>query len=110
MSQVRTAIERAAKELGLSPDDLMAQGLRCTLERQLREVQAQIFQITGSYGVSGVEDMEARYRQGTLEEATSWRDLQRLDHLEYKEERLARLLETATRGVRLPYADSGAMQ
>jgi len=53
-----------------------------------------IFQITGSYGVSGVEEMEARYRQGTLEEATSWRDLQRLDHLEYKQERLARLLKT----------------
>jgi len=40
-----------------------------------------------------VEEMEARYRQDTLEEATSWRDLQRLDHLEYKQERLVRLLE-----------------
>jgi len=93
MSQVQTVIETAAKELGLSQDDLMEQGLRRFLERQLRDVQAQIFEITGSYGVSGVEEMEARYRQDTLEEATSWRDLQRLDHLEYKQERLVRLLE-----------------
>jgi hypothetical protein len=93
MSQVQIVIETAAKELGLSQDDLMEQGLRRFLERQLRDVQAQIFEITGSYGVSGVEEMEARYRQDTLEEATSWRDLQRLDHLEYKQERLVRLLE-----------------
>jgi len=37
--------------------------------------------------------MEARYRDGTLEEADSWRDLQRLDHLEYTRDRLVQLLE-----------------
>lgn len=37
--------------------------------------------------------MEARYREGTLEEADSWRDLQRLDHLEYKRDRLLQFLE-----------------
>ena len=94
MPQIQTLIKTAAEELGLSQEDLIAQGLRRFLERQLHEVQAQIFQITGYYGVSDVEEMEAQYRQGTLEEATSWRDLQRLDHLEYKQERLARLLKT----------------
>jgi hypothetical protein len=38
--------------------------------------------------------MEARYREGTLEEADTWRDLQRLDRLEYQIEQLQRLLET----------------
>jgi hypothetical protein len=93
MSQVQTAIEAAAQELGLSQEDLIRQGVRHFLEHQLRDVQARIFELIGTYGVSGVEEMEERYRQGTLEEATSWRDLQRLDHLEYKQERLARLLE-----------------
>jgi hypothetical protein len=94
MLQVQMVIKTAAEELGLSQDDLMMQGLRQFLERQLREVQAQIFQITGSYGVTGVEEMEARYRSGVLEEANSWRDLQRLDHLEYKRDRLLRLIES----------------
>jgi hypothetical protein len=40
--------------------------------------------------------MEGRYREGTLEEADSWRDLQRLDHLEYKRDCLLQLLETVT--------------
>jgi hypothetical protein len=40
--------------------------------------------------------MEARYRDGTLDEADSWRDLQRLDHLEYKRDSLLQLFETVT--------------
>ena len=64
--QVRTVLETAAEELHIPPDDLVVRGLRSFLERQFREVQAEIFRITGHYGVSGVEDMEARYRNGTL--------------------------------------------
>jgi len=94
MLQLQTVIKTTAEELGLSQDDLMVQGLRQFLERQLREVQAQIFQITGSYGVTGVGEMEDRYRYGDLDEASSWRDLQRLDHLEYKRDRLLRLLKS----------------
>ena len=72
---------------------MLKQGLRTFLERQFREVKAEIFQITSRYGVSGVEEMEARYRDSTLEEADTWRDLQPLDHLEYKRDRLLKLLE-----------------
>ncbi len=38
--------------------------------------------------------MEERYRSDILKEASSWRDLQSLDHLEYKQDRLLRLLES----------------
>ena len=91
--QAQATLSAVAQELHVSEDDLLRQGLRAFLERQLREVKAQIFEITGRYGVSSVEEMEARYRKGTLEEADSWRDLQRLDHLEYKRDRLLQLLE-----------------
>ncbi len=37
--------------------------------------------------------MESRYRNGTLEEAVSWGDFQRLDHLEYKRDRLLQVIE-----------------
>jgi hypothetical protein len=86
-------LSTVARELGISEDDLLKQGLRSFLERQLREVKAAIFEISGRYGVSSVTEMEARYQNGTLEEADSWRDLQRLDHLEHKRDRLLQLLE-----------------
>ena len=81
-------LSTVARELGISEDDLLKQGLRSFLEHQLREVKAQIFEISGRYGVSSVTEMDARYRDGTLEEADSWRDLQRLDHLEHKRDSL----------------------
>jgi hypothetical protein len=92
--QVQAILKTVAQELYLSQEELLRQGTRSLLDRQLREIKAEIFQIRGRYGVSGVEEMEARYRDGTLEEAESWHDLQRLDHLEYKRDRLLKLLET----------------
>jgi hypothetical protein len=91
--QVQAILKTVAQELYLSQEELLRQGTRSLLERQLRGIKAEIFQISGRYGVSSVEEMEARYRDGTLEEADSWRDLQRLDHLEYKRDRLLELLE-----------------
>jgi len=91
--QTHTIFGLVAQELQVSEDDLLKEGVRALLERQLREVKAQIFEITGRYGVPSVGEMEARYREGTLEEADSWRDFQRLDHLEYKRDRLLQLIE-----------------
>lgn len=86
-------LSTVARELYVSEEALAKQGLRRVLERQFREIKAEIFALHGRYGVSSVEEMEARYQDGTLEEADSWRDLQRLDHLEYKRDRLVHLLE-----------------
>jgi len=40
-----------------------------------------------------VQEMEARYEAGQIEEADSWRDYQSLDHLQYKRNRLVELIE-----------------
>ncbi|MFB6272484.1 MAG: hypothetical protein ABEL51_06285 [Salinibacter sp.] len=81
-------IETIAAELQIPKSQLLEQSLKTFLNRQLRQCEADILQITGEYGVSSVDDMETRYREGTLEEADSWTDLQRLDHLEYRRDRL----------------------
>jgi hypothetical protein len=91
--QTNSIISTIAQEMHISEDALIKQGARALLERQLRQVKAQIFEITSRYGVASVEEMEARYREGTLEEADSWRDLQRLDHLEFERDRLQELLD-----------------
>lgn len=91
-ARVERVIDALARDLNLSKDNVVEQGVRAFLERSLHEAKAEIFRIRGQYGVSSVEDMEERYRQGTLGEKDTWRDLQRLDHLEYKKERLEKLL------------------
>ena len=71
----------------------MKQGLRSFLEQQLRKANADIFEICGRYGVKNVNEMEHRYKDGRLKESDSWKDLQKLDHLEYKRDQLSGLLE-----------------
>ena len=90
---VSSMLSTVARELRISEDDLLREGLRSFLERQLRRLRAEIFEITGRHGVSSVAEMEARLRDATLEETDTWRDLQRLDHLEYKRDRLGQLLD-----------------
>lgn len=92
--QTHPILATVAQEMRISEDDVVKHGVRALLERQLRQVKAQLFEIAGRYGVSSVEEMETRYREGTLEEADSWRDLQRLDHLEFERDHLLQLLES----------------
>ena len=70
-SQTIAILSEVAEELHIPEDDLIRRGLHSYLERQLRTVQAEIFEITSRHNVSSVEDMEGRYRNGTLEEADS---------------------------------------
>jgi len=91
--QAETLLTTVAETLQLSQENLLREGLKSLLERQLREVKAEIFQITGRYGVASVEEMDAHYREGTLEEEDSWQDFQRLDHLEYQRDQLLSLLK-----------------
>jgi hypothetical protein len=86
-------LSTVAQELQISEDELLRQGLRSYLEEQLRSVKAELLALYGRYNVRSVEEMESRYRDGTLEEAGSWRDLQRMDHLEYRRDQLQRLVE-----------------
>jgi hypothetical protein len=92
--QTDALLSAVAQEMHIPESDLLKQGLRVLLERQLRDIKAQMFEMAGRYGVASVEEMDARYGAGTLEEADSWRDLQRLDHLEYQRDRLVQLLES----------------
>lgn len=90
---VQTDFSAVARELDLPEGELIKEGIRALLEHRLCELKAEIFRISGQYNIESVEGMEARYREGTLEEADSWRDLQRLDRLEFKRDRLTELLE-----------------
>ncbi|OGG45453.1 MAG: hypothetical protein A3F84_26355 [Candidatus Handelsmanbacteria bacterium RIFCSPLOWO2_12_FULL_64_10] len=86
-------IAALSRELQRSREVILEESLQALLERQLREVKAEILQIAGKYGIASAEEMEERYRAGTLDEAGTWQDFQRLDHLEYKRDRLNELLQ-----------------
>ena len=90
---LETLVIQIAQELNLPPERLVREGIATYLEQALREVSAEILEIGGKYGVKSVEEMDALYREGLIEESTSWMDFQRLDHLTARREQLRRLLE-----------------
>jgi hypothetical protein len=92
--QDQTVLSNIASRLHISESTLMRESLRSFLEQQLRALNAEVLVLHLRYGVSSVEDMEARYQDGTLDEADSWRDLQRLDRLEFQRDELSKLLQT----------------
>jgi hypothetical protein len=67
-TQAVQILSTVARGLGISKDDLLKQELCRFLERLLREVKTETFEICGRYGVSNVTEMDARSRDGTLEE------------------------------------------
>ena len=87
-------LSAVAQELALPEEEVLQKSLISLLEQRLREVKAEIFAIAGRYQISSVEEMDGRYQAGTLEEAGTWQDFQRLDHLEYKRDHLTQLLES----------------
>lgn len=64
----------------------MRQSLRTFLERKLREIKAK-------YMISSIEEFEELYKEGKIEEKSSFEDFRRLDHLEFKKEELEKILE-----------------
>lgn len=93
-AQDQAVLSKVAAQLHMPESQLMRDSLRSFLEQQLRALNAEIFILHGKYGISSVEDMEARYQDDTLEEADSWRDLQTLDRLEYQHDELSKLLQS----------------
>lgn len=91
--EVTPLLGTVAQEFQLSESDLIRQGVRALVERQLLQVNAQVLEIAGRYRVASVAEMDAQYQAGTLAESESWRDYQRLDHLEFERDRLRGLFE-----------------
>jgi hypothetical protein len=91
--QTVSVLNTVSEALHIPEDELLRKGLRAYLKQQLRAVRADIFEIYGRHQISGVAEMEGRYRDGVLDEAGTWRDFQRLDHLEYKRDYLQKLIE-----------------
>ncbi len=63
-----------AARLNISERELERESMRAYLQHRLRKVQADIVHLCNKYGVRSAEEMEARYREGTLPEAGTWED------------------------------------
>ncbi len=85
-------IQTISTEFNLSQETIMQESLKAYLERKLREIKTDIFEIYGTYQVTSVEALESLFENGTLEEKDALDDYHKLDHLEFKREELIKIL------------------
>ena len=96
MIEASVFLDRVSKATGEVKETVIAKGVIEYLKSKLREVNAEAFEIHCKYEVASVNEMEAKYQSGELEEEGSWRDLFRLTHLEERKSALEKLLEEAS--------------
>ncbi len=93
--QIETSktLEIISKEFNLPKDKIIEEGIRFFLKRKLREIKTEIFRIIGKYKISSIKEFEELYKRGDIEENETWRDYQKLDHLEFKRDEIENILD-----------------
>ncbi len=94
MQLERKELEDLAEKLNISKEEMIRESLKVFLERKLRVIKAEIFEIRVKYRVSSVEEFEELYKKGEIEEKDTWQELQRLDHLEFKKGEIEGILRS----------------
>ena len=76
----------------LSYDLFLQESTRLFLEKKLREIKSQIYEIAGKYGISSIQAFEDLYKEGKLEEFETFNDYKTLDRLEFQKAKIEELL------------------
>jgi len=90
------AIEKLAKALDLSPEELHRRSLKAFLEREIRTAQLDIADLQDRYGVSTSADLVAKIEQGQIYSHPAWEESIEWENLEVYIDRLIQLQTQVT--------------
>jgi len=82
-----------ARELQMSPDMLITEGVKTYLRQKLSKVESDIFVLAKKYGVKDVFEMDYKVQKGLISENDSYEDYFALDNLEADRDKLKKLLK-----------------
>lgn len=84
------AMEQLARDLNLSPGDLLRRSMAAFLERERRLAQMDISDLRDRYDVRSTDELAAKIESGEAYSHPAWEDLIEWQNLEAYLERLAR--------------------
>lgn len=84
--------EKVERELKISREDLLREGIRRFLEFELRRVNAEKAAICVRHNVTSFDELWDKLEKGEAEEARCWEDLTRLEFLELRSDKVVSLL------------------
>lgn len=86
-------IDSVAKELHMSPNELIKEGVRTYLKQTLSKIESELFILAKKYGVKDVFELDSRVKEGLISEKDAYDDYFAYDNLEADREKIKRLLE-----------------
>jgi hypothetical protein len=87
-------LKQLAEEFSMTEEELTRQGLRAFLVDRLRLLDAERRTRCARFGVESLEEMDTLVRQGRVEEEDILEDLQQVDYLTARIERIRQILES----------------
>jgi len=86
-------IEEIAKTLDIDPVELEKESLRCFLQKEIRNLEVEIYRIGNKHGVKSVLELDEKLKKGEIKEEEMLDDFMELEFLETKREKLLKALE-----------------
>jgi hypothetical protein len=85
-------LEEIANDLRVNKEALAKDSLKLFLQRELLDVEAQMFKITTRHGIKSVVEFDEQLTAGKVHEEDVLDDFMELDHLEARRDELLRAM------------------
>ena len=86
-------IEEVAKTLDFDPVNLERESLKFFLQKELRNVEVEIYKIGNKPGVRSVLELDKKLKRGEIREEEMLDDFMELEFLETRKEKILKVLE-----------------
>jgi hypothetical protein len=85
-------IEEVAKSLSMNREKLERESLKTYLEKELRNIEAEIYKIGAKHGIRSIFELDEKLKMGTITEEEMRDDFMELDYLESKRDDLLKVM------------------
>jgi len=86
-------IEEIAKTLNIDPIELEKKSLKFFLEKELRNIEVEIYKIGNKHGIKSVLELDEKLKRGEIKEEDMLEDFMELEFLETRKEKILEALE-----------------
>ena len=85
-------LEEAAKVLNMEPEELTRKSIKTFMERELTNIEAEIYKIGTKHGVNSVLELDSKLQRGEVTEDALLDDFMEFDFLESRRSDLIKVL------------------
>ncbi len=86
-------LEQLAKDLHMTPADLIKESVEIFLRRRLKIIESELFLLAKKYGASSVFEFDTMVREGRFHEEDTFEDYFKFDNLEADRDLIVEHLE-----------------